>query len=251
MEPKPASLLNTEFLEQMLLKDAPWSFTHGVQKQFLGLGLVYYCITYILRARVAVCLGSGGGFVPRIMRQAQRDAGIGEKSRTILIDADDPTVGFGSPEYLHADSFFRTSYPEIELMVKTTKEAAEMFRSSRPRINYLHIDANHSFEGCLFDYETYRGFMASEFVITMHDTRFSPGVMQAIEEISKKEDIELINLNNLAYGLAIIKPASKVNPVKHAISKAQAFFRHPAMHIATKAQKELFRISRLFRTSGS
>jgi pyruvate/2-oxoacid:ferredoxin oxidoreductase beta subunit len=231
----------------LILKDAPWSFTHGTERDYMGLGLVYYCITYMLRARVAVCLGSGGGFVPRILRQAQRDGGIGDVSRTILIDANKPSAGFGSPRYLDTNSFFRTSYPEIEIIVKTTKDAAEMFGAKRIQIDYLHIDADHTFDGSLFDYETYRKFMARDFVITMHDTRFSPGVAKTIEVIRRKEDIELIDLNNLAYGLAIIKPAGRAGAISHALAKAQAFAKHPLPHLTSKAQMLLSKVAGIFK----
>jgi hypothetical protein len=244
------SLLNADYLDKVILQGAPWAFTHGTEKNYMGLGLIYYCITYIMRARVAVCLGSGGGFVPRIMRQAQRDAGIADISKTILIDSNDPTVGFGSPEYLESDSFLKTSFPDIDIIVKTTKDAAEIFRSNRTRIDYLHIDADHTFEGSLFDYETYRAFMSRKFMITMHDTRFSPGVSKTIAEIRRKEDIELIDLNNLAYGLAIIKPAAKINPFSHTFAKAQALMKHPGPHLASKVQKALHQFSRVFGFGG-
>ena len=244
---KPSPLLNTNAVENLILKDAPWSFTHGAEKDYMGFGLIYFCITYILRARVAVCLGSGGGFVPRILRQAQRDGGIGDESRTILIDANMPSAGFGFPQYLEEDSFFRTSYPEIEIIVKTTKDAAEMFEANQIQIDYLHIDADHTLDGCLFDYETYRKFMARDFMITIHDTRFSPGVAKAIEVIRRKEDIELINLNNLAYGLAIIKPVGRAGAISHTLAKAQAFAKHPVPHLTSKAQMVLSRVAGMFK----
>lgn len=249
MQNAQSSLLNADTVQNVILKASPWAFTHGTEKEYLGLGLLYYSFMYVLRARVAVCLGSGGGFVPRIMRQAQRDLGMADESRTILVDANKPSVGFGSPQYLETDSFLRTSFPDIEIMVKTTEEAAETFRANRTRIDYLHIDADHTFEGCLFDYETYRPFMAKDFMITVHDTRFSPGVAQAVAEIRRKEDIELIDLNNLAYGLAIIKPAGKAGVVSHTLAKAQAFLKHPMPHLESKVQKVFSRVAGAFRGS--
>ena len=39
----------------------------------LAAGMIYYSLAYSLKARTCVNLGSGGGFVPRMLRQAQRD----------------------------------------------------------------------------------------------------------------------------------------------------------------------------------
>ena len=81
------SLLNKDFIKSHLTAADPWCRTHGSENgsEFLGAGMLYYGLAYSLRARTCVCLGSGGGFVPRLMRQAQRDLEI-EGSRTFLVD---------------------------------------------------------------------------------------------------------------------------------------------------------------------
>jgi len=58
-------LLNKSLITDRLMHDAPWSGSHGADGDYLGMGLFYYSIVYMLKARVAVCLGSGGGFVSR------------------------------------------------------------------------------------------------------------------------------------------------------------------------------------------
>src|SRR5262245_38832527 len=70
------SLVDSRVISELLTREAPWHESHGADGAYLGMGLLYYALTYSLRADVAVCLGSGGGFVPRLMRQAQRDLGI-------------------------------------------------------------------------------------------------------------------------------------------------------------------------------
>ena len=91
-------LLDRELIAELLTREAPWSDSHGAHDAYLSAGLLYYTLTYAMRAEVAVCLGSGGGFVPRLMRQAQRDAGIAERSRTILVDGNVPDAGWGAPQ---------------------------------------------------------------------------------------------------------------------------------------------------------
>src|SRR5256885_7435483 len=95
-----SELLNKDVIGEYLMRDAPWSGSHGADQDYLGMGLLYYAIVYALKAQIAVCLGSGGGFVPRVMRQAQRDLGIGETSQTILVDGNHPAAGWGSPTWL-------------------------------------------------------------------------------------------------------------------------------------------------------
>src|SRR6266436_227006 len=108
-------LVNKRTIAESLTRDAPWSGSHGADNDYLGCGLLYYTIVYALQARLAVCLGSGGGFVPRLMRQAQRDLGIAPTSRTVLVDGNVPSAGWGSPAWLPADSFFRRSFPDVEI----------------------------------------------------------------------------------------------------------------------------------------
>src|SRR5207245_391775 len=119
------SLLDRALIADLLTREAPWRGRHGAEETYVGAGLLYYTLTYTLRAEVAVCLGSGGGFVPRLMRQAQRDAGIAVRSRTILVDGDVPDAGWGSPQWLEPDSFFRVHYPDVELVLESTSAAAE------------------------------------------------------------------------------------------------------------------------------
>src|SRR5690349_21274860 len=94
MKGSEMGLIDAEFVETSLTKEAPFCESHGAQGSYLGIGLLYYSLVYARRTRVAVCLGSGGGFVPRLMRQAQRDLGIDADSRTILVDADLPQAGW-------------------------------------------------------------------------------------------------------------------------------------------------------------
>src|SRR5215210_371107 len=121
--PPEAGLLNTHFAISELTGPDSWCASHGATPgaDELGAGMLYYALAYSLRATVCVCLGSGGGFVPRMMRQAQRDLSL-ESSRTILVDGADSVPRdkrelWGSPSWTAAGSWFRTRYPDIELVL--------------------------------------------------------------------------------------------------------------------------------------
>ena len=79
------SILNKNYIKSNISnnKDKPVSYrwTHGATDLDLGDGLLVYSIIQYMRAKVCVCLGSGGGFIPRIMTRARQDlheAGIFE-----------------------------------------------------------------------------------------------------------------------------------------------------------------------------
>ena len=198
-------LLNKEYMNGAILANCAFSEGHGARTDYLGLGMLYYSFVYLLKAKTAVCLGSGGGFVPRIVRQAQRDLDIEKSSRTIVIDADKPELRYGRPDYLHDGSFLKELFPNIEIMVNPTKDAAAIFVENGTRIDYLHIDADHSYSGSLSDYELYRPLMTDNFIITLHDTNLD-GVAQTVAQIRKKEDVEVIDFSYLWGGLAVVKP---------------------------------------------
>ena len=202
-----ASLLDRTVIAQRLTCDAPWHESHGADGDYLGMGLLYYTLTYAARARIAVCLGSGGGFVPRLMRQAQRDLGIGAESRTILVDGNVPEAGWGQPLWLAEDSFFRRHYPDVEVVLQRTREAAEaFFQPAGIRIGYLHIDADHSFEGCLEDFLHYRPFLDGGSLVTFHDTNFpGAGVKHVIDRLRSRSDCEVVDFVDAGAGTALVR----------------------------------------------
>ena len=201
------TLIDKNLISEVLTREAAWEWSHGAGGDYLGIGLLYYSVVYALKAKVAVCLGSGGGFVPRLMRQAQRDLGIATESRTILVDANKPEVGWGAPEWLAGDSFFRTRFPDVEIVIETTKAAATNFFAPKEiKIDYLHIDADHSFNGCLEDFETYRPFLRTGSVVTMHDTnRNDAGVKHVVEYVRTLSDFEVVDFRELGEGTALLR----------------------------------------------
>jgi methyltransferase family protein len=201
------ALINSDVIRATLMRDAPWAGSHGAEGDYLGMGLLYYALVYSTRATVAVCLGSGGGFVPRLMRQAQRDLGVAHRSRTILVDGNLPDAGWGAPLWLEDTSFFRQSYPDVELVIQPTQYAAKQFFAPNGiRIDYLHIDADHSFRACLDDFNTYRPFMRAGALVTFHDTHYpGAGVRYVIDHLRGRSDCELIDLVDQGTGLGLVR----------------------------------------------
>jgi hypothetical protein len=133
-----------------------------------------------MRAKVCVCLGSGGGFIPRIMTQARvdlYDTGIFEGNRdynwgdigvTYVVDAANK-IG-GNVDWLEEDSFLRkTFYPRV--INETTKKAYKNFFVKEDiKIDYLHIDAGHSYEDVKRDFELYSKLLSKNGIISIHDT---------------------------------------------------------------------------------
>ena len=120
---------------------------------------MYYSLAYAHRARFCVVLGSGGGFVPSVVRQGQIDAGLSKTSRTVLIDGN--KGDHGRPNYLaNASSGFRSTW-DVEVNIMLTDEAREILPrrwaeegvagGSPQPIDFLVIDADHTYGQSLVD----------------------------------------------------------------------------------------------------
>lgn len=198
-------MLNHDFINSFLLNDAAYSPSHGAINGYLGTGILYYGLVYSLKAKTAVCLGSGDGFVPRLLRQAQRDAQI-EGAHTFLVDANLPEVGWGTPDYFNRpQSVFRSSYPEITIINETTKEAVRHFQS----IDYIHIDADHSYQHVREDFDLYAPLLSPLSAMTLHDTNevwsVGAGVGQLVRELRDDPHYDVCNFNDLWHGVAIVR----------------------------------------------
>lgn len=161
-------------------KPVPYRWTHGATEDHLGDGLLIYTIIQLMRYKSVVCLGSGGGFIPRIMTQARMDLhkqGIfegdgdynwGDIGTTYLVDAANG-VG-GKVSYLDKESYFR--YQFCPRYIKDTTENAyyNFFVKQDIKIDFLHIDAGHSYEDVKNDFNLYSQLLSDNGIISIHDT---------------------------------------------------------------------------------
>ena len=199
-------LVDKSFIADVLTHEAPHAESHGAEGGFLGGGLIYYSLVYAHRCQRCLCIGSGGGFVPRMMKQAQRDLGFGE---THLVDANMRKVQWGTPEWLSPDSFFRSNFPDIKLHIMTSRNAA-CAPFARLPFDYVHVDGDHSAEGCREDVMTYAGMLSPVGFMTIHDTRYHLenercGVHVVIDELRDSPSFDVVELPHLGTGLAIVR----------------------------------------------
>jgi hypothetical protein len=181
---------------------------HGVSDGRLGLSLLYYALPYALRARTAVCLGSGGGLVPELMRRAQSDLGL-VGARTYLVDAILPEAGFGGPEveggWFARRAEFQSPDQDVWLLQMLTEEAARLvFGRLGRRIDLLHIDADHSYAGAKLDFELFTPLMHPQGVVTLHDLRM-PGIARLVDEIEATGDWSTLRFADIGQGLAVLR----------------------------------------------
>lgn len=222
-----------EYIEHVKV---PYRWTHGATDLTLGDGLLIYSIIHYMRAKTVVCLGSGGGFVPRIMTQARvdlydsqifegnRDYNWGDIGSTYVVDAANG-VG-GNIDWKNEDSFFRkTFFPRV--ILDTTENAFyNFFIKEDIKIDYLHIDAGHSYEDVKKDFELYSKLLSSNGIISIHDTdtsfekeyivtddiksddyqKITNGPTQLIKELQENSEWEIFNFFN--NGIFKSKPSS-------------------------------------------
>jgi hypothetical protein len=177
-------LVNREYIRKFLTNNdtepVSYRWTHGATDEHLGDGLLIYSIIQFIRAKVCVCLGSGGGFIPRIMTQARvdlYDTGIFEGDRdynwgdigvTYVVDAANE-IG-GNVDWLKEDSFFRKTFHPRIINETTEKAYKNFFIKEDIKIDYLHIDAGHTYKDVKRDFNQYSKLLSKNGIISIHDT---------------------------------------------------------------------------------
>jgi len=162
-------ITNINFVQKYITTNdgtpVPFRWTHGATDKHMGDGIMVYSLIQHMRAKNCVCIGSGGGFIPRIMTQARIDLhkqGIfeghlennwGDIGATYLVD---PCNGIGGDSDVdNEDSLYRTRFSPR--FIKTTSEDAfyNFFVPQDIKIDFLFIDGDHSYEGVKLDFELY------------------------------------------------------------------------------------------------
>ena len=175
----------------------PYRWTHGATDLHLGDGIIVYSLIQHMRAKNCVCIGSGGGYIPRIITQARIDLhkqGIfegngdynwGDIGATYVVDA---CNGIGGPNDLdNEDSFYRKNfYPRF---IKDTSENAfyNFFILQDIKIDFLFIDGDHSYDGVKLDFDLYSTILNENGVIVIHDTDENYEENLIVTEDAKKD----------------------------------------------------------------
>ena len=232
-------IVNKNFIKNYITnngpkKPVPYRWAHGATDLHLGDGMMVYAIIQHIRAKNCLCIGSGGGFIPRIMTQARLDLhsqdifegdnemNWGDIGTTYVVDA---CNGIGGPNDLDdPTSFYRITFnPRF---IKTTSEDAfyNFFIREEIKLDFIFIDGDHSYEGVKKDFELYSTILNDNGIIILHDTdkRYEEtlvvtedekknfhsfdGPAKFIKELEKNTDWNLVNLFN--FGILDTKPSS-------------------------------------------
>ena len=171
------NILNHKYIEQEITtndkkSDVPYRWSHGATDKHMGDGIIVYSMMYFFKPKLSVCLGSGGGFIPRIMSKCLNDLnqeGFNtDESRVILVDAVNGVNGH--PDWIDDDSFYRNNFQSEWLHTTTEKAYYEYFIKRDMKIDVLWIDADHSYEGIKKDFDLYSQIMSENGIIMIHDT---------------------------------------------------------------------------------
>jgi hypothetical protein len=230
-------ILDPNFIKSRITNDSDspvlFRWSHGATDLDMGDGLIVYTLIQFMRSKNCACIGSGGGFIPRIMTQARIDLhsnkifggnpdyNWGDIGATYVID---PCNGIGGQSNMEDENgFFRSHfYPRF---IKETSENAyyNFFVIQDIKIDLLFIDGDHSYEGVKNDFELYKNIISNHGIIIIHDTDGDYSKNFITSEDQKKDfhsfdgpskfisefsdpSWEILNLFN--YGILKDKPAS-------------------------------------------
>ena len=224
----------------MILEPVKYRWTHGATDFHLGDGLLVYSLIMFNRAKICVCIGTGGGFIPRLMTQARKDlweekifegknkSEWGDIGTTIIVDASNGIGGF--TDWTDENSFLRQHFSPQVILETSERAYYDYFIRQDIKIDYLHIDGDHSYEGVKKDFELYSQIISENGIITIHDTDQNyhntflvpdnqkedfdsfDGPGKFIKELENNTEWNLVNLKNFrmfgtkptSTGLAII-----------------------------------------------
>jgi hypothetical protein len=231
-------ILNNDFIKNKITNNGdepvPYRWTHGATDLHMGDGILVYSIIQHMRAKNCVCIGSGGGFIPRIITQARidlheskifhgnKDYNWGDIGVTYVVDA---CNGVGGPNDLdNEESFYRRNFHPRFIKSTSLDAYYDFFVRQDIKIDLLYIDGDHSYEGVKSDFDLYSTILSPNGVIMIHDTdgdyeetfmvsedakkdhhRFD-GPAKFVKELEKNPDWNLINLHN--FRILMDKPSS-------------------------------------------
>ena len=231
-------ITNQDFIKNNITSNQgepiPYLWSHGATTEHMGDGIMVYSTIQHMRAKNCVCIGSGGGYIPRIITQARldlhkqnifngnNDFNWGDIGTTYVVDACNGVGGNNDLENEH--SFLHKVF--IPRFIKSTSVDAfyDFFIRQDIKIDFLFIDGDHSYEGVKKDFELYSTILSEKGIIMLHDTdgeyeetfivsedakkdhyRFD-GPSKLVKELQDNSEWNLINLFN--FRILMDKPSS-------------------------------------------
>ena len=194
-------ITNQQYIEKYITTNdgekVPFLWTHGATTEHMGDGLIIYSLVQHMRYKNCVVIGSGGGYIPRILTQSRIDLykqnifggngdyNLGDIGSTYVVD---PCNGIGGQSDIdNEDSFYRKNfYPRF---VKETSEEAyyNFFIREDIQIDFLFIDGDHSYEGVKKDFDLYSNIITPKGMIVIHDTDPTYSKTLIVSEDAKKD----------------------------------------------------------------
>lgn len=194
-------ITNQQYIEKYITTNdgekVPFLWTHGATTEHMGDGLIIYSLVQHMRYKNCVVIGSGGGYIPRILTQSRIDLykqnifggngdyNWGDIGSTYVVD---PCNGIGGQSDIdNKDSFYRKNfYPRF---VKETSEEAyyNFFIREDIQIDFLFIDGDHSYEGVKKDFDLYSNIITPKGMIVIHDTDPTYSKTLIVSEDAKKD----------------------------------------------------------------
>ena len=179
--------------------------SHGItasNKKYIGLGLMYYTFVHALKAKKCLCIGSGSGVVPLMMRQAQIDMD-NPNGIVYIIDANNGS-GYGNPVWILNNRSAIENDPGFKLFMTTSDLCFSELLKAGEKFEYIHIDGDHSYEQSKKDFTNYARLLMPRGIITMHDSMFGElGVGKTIADIKSDGGYDVLTIP-IAAGLTIL-----------------------------------------------
>ena len=181
-------------------------FTHLSKKERL---LLYKLALSLPKNSVLVEIGSYLGASAAFLSSA-----AGERNHTLYCvdtwrnDAiDDPREKEGRDTFKefnrNINKYVKRKYVKrITLLRGLSCDMAKKFQG---RIDLLFIDADHSYEGCRSDIESWLPFVKNEGIVVFHDYGWAEGIRKAVKEIIFPIQIGKSNIEDITYWARIKK----------------------------------------------
>jgi predicted O-methyltransferase YrrM len=220
--------LSDEMLALCFAELEPTSQAESFADLNIGFGFIYYALARTLRPELTVVFGSRMGFSAICFALAIRDNGNG--GRLIFVDAgydddaDGKERGFGGVGFWRdtprvarlLNRFGVADVIDVKLML--TSEFAEFYKAQNlPPVDLLLIDADHSYRGFKYDFETFKEIVRDDGLMLCHDTevddgygRYRFGVGEYFRRVARRDSsVQAISLP-VWPGLGIVRKAGAV-----------------------------------------
>lgn len=192
---------------QFLIKHFHGYNGHHVNHQTgnIGFGFLHYAFIIAKKPERVLCIGSEQGFIPAICALACKENNKGHVDFVDANKTNEQTNHWGGKGFWgNNDPQKHFSAFELEEWltphITTSKQFAD---NNQARYEYIFIDADHSYSGVKFDYETFWPRLATGGMMGFHDINLKGlngqdeyGVWKLWEELPKKHKIFFEYLDN-------------------------------------------------------